>query len=102
MKCAHRFTIRTVPCWADRAERTRIAKYARCSSQGSRHAPLERHRRQGGDPPGSPLFAQGATGTDRDVIALEIMRILREVATGLPPEQHNPLDDGLPGGWEHQ
>jgi hypothetical protein len=24
--------------------------------------------------------------------------IMRQVASGLPPEQSNPLDDGLPGG----
>jgi hypothetical protein len=41
---------------------------------------------------------KGATGTARDVIALEIMEIVRQVASGLPPEQGNPLDDGLPGG----
>jgi hypothetical protein len=40
---------------------------------------------------------KGATGTARDVIALEIMEIVRQVASGLPPEQGNPLDDGLPG-----
>ncbi len=41
---------------------------------------------------------KGATGTARDVIALEIMEIVRQVANSLPPEQPNPLDDGLPGG----
>jgi hypothetical protein len=41
---------------------------------------------------------KGATGTARDVIALEIMEIVRQVASELPPEQGNPLDDGLPGG----
>jgi hypothetical protein len=36
-------------------------------------------------------------GTDRDVVALEVMEIMRQV--GLPPpEQRNPLDDGMPGG----
>jgi hypothetical protein len=39
----------------------------------------------------------GAAGTDRDVVALEVMEIMRQV--GLPPpEQRNPLDDGMPGG----
>jgi hypothetical protein len=39
----------------------------------------------------------GAAATDRDVVALEVMEIMREV--GLPPpEQRNPLDDGMPGG----
>jgi hypothetical protein len=41
---------------------------------------------------------KGPAGTDRDAIAREIIKIVREVATGLPPEQHNPLDDGLPSG----
>ena len=41
---------------------------------------------------------KGATGTARDFIALEVMEILRQVANGLPPEQPDPLDDGLPGG----
>jgi hypothetical protein len=40
---------------------------------------------------------KGAAGTDRDVVALEVMEIMRQV--GLPPpEQRNPLDDGMPGG----
>ena len=43
------------------------------------------------------LFEDGA-GTDRDVVVLEIMEIMRQVMTGLPPEQRNPLDDGMPGG----
>jgi hypothetical protein len=41
---------------------------------------------------------KGVTGPARDVIALEIMKIVHRVANGLPPEQRNPLDDGLPGG----
>ena len=41
---------------------------------------------------------KGATGTARDFIALEVMEILRQAANGLPPEQPDPLDDGLPGG----
>jgi len=28
----------------------------------------------------------------------EIIAIVRQVVSGLPPEQPNPLDDGLPGG----
>jgi hypothetical protein len=39
-----------------------------------------------------------AAGTDRDVVVLEIMDIMRQVATGLPSEQRTPLDDGMPGG----
>jgi hypothetical protein len=41
---------------------------------------------------------KGATGPARTIVALEIMEIVRQVADGLPPEQPNPLDDGLPGG----
>jgi hypothetical protein len=41
---------------------------------------------------------RGATGGDRGDIAQEIIAIVRQVASGLPPEQRNPLDDGLPGG----
>jgi hypothetical protein len=41
---------------------------------------------------------KGATGHARDVIALEIMKIVHQVANGLPPEQSNPLDNDLPGG----
>ena len=41
---------------------------------------------------------KGTTGTARHVIALEVMEIRRQVANGLPPEQPDPLDDGLPGG----
>lgn len=39
-----------------------------------------------------------ANGTARDRIVLEILEITRQVANGLPFEQPNPLDDGLPGG----
>ena len=38
---------------------------------------------------------KGATGPARDVIALEIIKIVHQVANGLPPEQPDPLDDGL-------
>jgi hypothetical protein len=41
---------------------------------------------------------RGATGTARNVVALEIMEIVRQVANGLPPEQPNPFDDEAPGG----
>jgi hypothetical protein len=40
---------------------------------------------------------RGATGGARGDIVQEIIAIVRQVA-GLPPEQPNPLDDGLPGG----
>jgi hypothetical protein len=41
---------------------------------------------------------RGATGGDRGDVVQEIIAMVRDVASGLPPEQHNPLDDGLPGG----
>ncbi len=40
----------------------------------------------------------GSTGSDRDDIVQEIMAIVLNVAKGLPRQQSNPLDDGLPGG----
>ncbi len=39
-----------------------------------------------------------ATGGARGDIVQEIIAIVRQVASGLPPEQPNSLDDGLPGG----
>ena len=39
-----------------------------------------------------------ATGGARGDIVQEIIAIVRQVASGLPSEQPNPLDDGLPGG----
>lgn len=39
-----------------------------------------------------------ATGVARGDIVQEIIAIVRDVANGLPPEQPDPLDDGLPGG----
>jgi hypothetical protein len=39
-----------------------------------------------------------ATGGARGDIVQEIIAIVRQVASGLPPDQRNPLDDGLPGG----
>jgi hypothetical protein len=41
---------------------------------------------------------RGATGSARADIVLEIIEIVRAAANGLPPEQPDPLDDGLPGG----
>ena len=41
---------------------------------------------------------KGAAGTNRDVVTLEIMEIMRQVAGGFPREERNPLDDGMPGG----
>jgi hypothetical protein len=39
-----------------------------------------------------------ATGGARGDIVQEIIAIVRQVASGLPPEQGNPLDDDMPGG----
>ncbi len=41
---------------------------------------------------------RGATGGARGDIVQEIIAIVRQVASGLPPEPPNSLDDGLPGG----
>jgi hypothetical protein len=41
---------------------------------------------------------RGATGAARGDIVQAITSIVRQVASGLPPEQPNSLDDGLPGG----
>ena len=40
---------------------------------------------------------RGATGGARGDIVQAIISIVRQVAAGLPPEQPNSLDDGLPG-----
>ena len=39
-----------------------------------------------------------ARGVARGDIVQEIIAIVRDVANGLPPEQPDPFDDGLPGG----
>ncbi len=41
---------------------------------------------------------RGAAGGARGDIVQEIIAIVRQVASGLPPEQPNPLDDDMPGG----
>jgi hypothetical protein len=41
---------------------------------------------------------RGATGGACGDIVQAIISIVRQVAAGLPPEQPNSLDDGLPGG----
>jgi len=41
---------------------------------------------------------RGATGGARGDIVQEIITIVRQVASGLPPEPPHSLDDGLPGG----
>jgi hypothetical protein len=39
-----------------------------------------------------------ATGGGRGDIVQEILAIVRQVANGLPSDQPDSLDDGLPGG----
>jgi hypothetical protein len=41
---------------------------------------------------------RGAASSARGDIVREIIEIVREVGLPLPPEQPDPLDDGLPGG----
>ena len=41
---------------------------------------------------------RGATGGARGDIVQEIIAIVRQVASELPPQQGNPLDDDMPGG----
>jgi hypothetical protein len=41
---------------------------------------------------------RSATGGVRGVIAQEIIAIVRQVASGSPPEEPNHLDDDMPGG----
>ena len=41
---------------------------------------------------------RGATGGARSDIVQEIMAIVRQVASGLPPEQSDRLNDDMPGG----
>jgi hypothetical protein len=41
---------------------------------------------------------RGAIGGARGDIVQEIIAIVRQVASELPPQQGNPLDDGFPGG----
>jgi hypothetical protein len=41
---------------------------------------------------------KGAFGSTRGDMVQEIIEIVHDVANGLPPGQHTPLDDGLPGG----
>jgi hypothetical protein len=37
-------------------------------------------------------------GSDRGEIVRQIIEIVGETARGLPPGEHDPLDDGMPGG----
>jgi hypothetical protein len=41
---------------------------------------------------------RGATGGARGDIVQEIIAIVRQVASGLPPGQPDPFDDDMPGG----
>jgi hypothetical protein len=70
-----------------RVRNIRVARYGR--RPWATCAPL------GGTQPSS---AQRRLVRARGDIVREIIDIVRQVASGLPPEQHNPLDDGLPGG----
>jgi hypothetical protein len=44
------------------------------------------------------LLRDAAAGGARGDVVQEIIAIVRQVASGLPPEQSNPLDDDMPGG----
>ena len=44
------------------------------------------------------FLLRGATGGARGDIVQEIIAIVRQVASGLPPEQPDHFEDGLPGG----
>jgi hypothetical protein len=44
------------------------------------------------------LLRDAAAGGTRGDIVQEIIAIVRQVASGLPPEQPDPLDDDMPGG----
>jgi hypothetical protein len=41
---------------------------------------------------------RGVSGDARGDVVREIIAIVSDVASGLPPGQHDSLDDGLPGG----
>jgi hypothetical protein len=41
---------------------------------------------------------KGATGCARGDIVQEIISIVRQIASGPPPGQPDPLDDDMPGG----
>jgi hypothetical protein len=41
---------------------------------------------------------KGTTGGARGDIVQEIISIVRQVASGPPPRQPDPLDDDMPGG----
>jgi hypothetical protein len=41
---------------------------------------------------------KGAAGTDRGDIVREIIKIVSEEASGLPPDAKDPFDDDMPGG----
>jgi hypothetical protein len=51
-----------------------------------------------GVPMAAEYLLRGATGGARGDIVQEIIAIVRQVASGLPPERPDSLDDGLPGG----
>jgi hypothetical protein len=41
---------------------------------------------------------KNAAGSDRGDIVVEIIKIVREAALGVPSDQPDPFDDGAPGG----
>jgi hypothetical protein len=41
---------------------------------------------------------KGAAGSDRGDIVRDIIEIMRQAASGLPPGLPDPLDEDLPGG----
>ena len=43
-------------------------------------------------------LVKDAAGSDRGDIVRQIIEIVGEAARGLPPGEHDPLDDGMPGG----
>jgi hypothetical protein len=44
------------------------------------------------------IVLRGATGGARGDIVQEVIAIVLQVASGLPAETANPLDDDMPGG----
>jgi len=41
---------------------------------------------------------KGSAGSDHGDVVREVIAIVNEVARGLPPNDQDPLDDGMPGG----
>ena len=45
-----------------------------------------------------PALLKDAASSRRGDIVRQIIEIVCEAARGLPPGEHDPLDDGMPGG----